>query len=279
MDNAVEAATPTLTPGTQEYDDAMVAKYDASTGVEVAEVAEKPDHVPEKFWDKEKGELRTEALLKSYSELEKGRSKAVTSAASSTATAEESIAEAEKAAPPADMLSEAKEVVETAGLNFDSMSDEFRANGELSAATYDALAAKGIPNAMVNSYIAGQRAVATQWDNAGYEVAGGKEQFDKMATWAATAMSAQEARELNAAFSGTDTNVDRMRLAVGGLRAKYEAANGRTPALLSGVPSSTNGQGYESKAQMTEDMKNPKYAKDPAFRAMVTRKLSTTTVF
>lgn len=277
MDNVVEAATPVL--GTPEYDAAMVAKYDSINAVEVAE---RPDNIPEKFWDKEKGELRADALLKSYSELEKGKSKAAataTTTAPTTTTTEEAIDEAEKAPPPTDLLSEAQEVVEAAGLNFDSMSDEFRANGELSAATYDALAARGIPPAMVNSYIAGQRAVATQWDNAGYEVAGGREQFDKMAAWASTAMTNQEARELNAAFSGKDTNVDRMRLAVGGLRAKYEAANGRTPALLSGVPSSTNGQGYESKAQMTEDMKNPKYAKDPAFRAMVTRKLSTTTVF
>ncbi len=32
---------------------------------------ERPAHVPEKFWDAEKGEIRTEALLKSYAELER----------------------------------------------------------------------------------------------------------------------------------------------------------------------------------------------------------------
>ncbi|WP_338664037.1 hypothetical protein VQH23_02490 [Pararoseomonas sp. SCSIO 73927] len=35
------------------------------------ERAERPEEVPEKFWDAERGALRTEALLKSYRELEK----------------------------------------------------------------------------------------------------------------------------------------------------------------------------------------------------------------
>jgi len=36
-----------------------------------SEIASRPEHVPEKFWDAEKGEIRTEAALKSYGELEK----------------------------------------------------------------------------------------------------------------------------------------------------------------------------------------------------------------
>ncbi len=32
---------------------------------------QRPDHVPEKFWDEDSGAVRTEALAKSYSELEK----------------------------------------------------------------------------------------------------------------------------------------------------------------------------------------------------------------
>jgi hypothetical protein len=35
------------------------------------EVAERPENVPEKFWDAEAGQLRSDALLKSYTELEK----------------------------------------------------------------------------------------------------------------------------------------------------------------------------------------------------------------
>jgi hypothetical protein len=269
MDNAVEDTTPVL--GTPEYDAAMVAKFDASSAVEVAQ---RPDHVPEKFWDKEKGELRTDALLKSYGELEKGRN-----AKAAPVDELEEVSTEDVKPPEADPLSEAKQVVESAGLDFTAMSSEYEAAGELSAETYKALEKIGIPNDVVNSYIAGQHAVKAQWDQAGYDVAGGKDQFTKMASWASTALTPQETQELNQAFGARDTTASRMKLAVAGLRAKYEAANGRTPALLSSTGVSSNGHGYESKAQMTEDMKNPKYAKDPAFRAMVSNKLSVTTVF
>jgi len=37
--------------------------------------AERPDHIPEKFWDTEAGEVNVEAMAKSYSELERVQSK------------------------------------------------------------------------------------------------------------------------------------------------------------------------------------------------------------
>ncbi len=40
-------------------------------GTEESRIAERPDDVPEKFWDADAGILRTEALLKSYVELER----------------------------------------------------------------------------------------------------------------------------------------------------------------------------------------------------------------
>lgn len=48
-----------------------IKKADGKEPEKKADVAERPDDVPEKFWDKEKGELRTDDVLKSYKELEK----------------------------------------------------------------------------------------------------------------------------------------------------------------------------------------------------------------
>jgi hypothetical protein len=38
---------------------------------DVPEIPERPDHVPEKFWDPKTGQVRVEALLKSYRDLER----------------------------------------------------------------------------------------------------------------------------------------------------------------------------------------------------------------
>jgi hypothetical protein len=57
---------------------------------ETVDAAARPDGVPEKFWDPEAGQLRTEALLKSYLELER-RLGADPSAASEPALADEEV--------------------------------------------------------------------------------------------------------------------------------------------------------------------------------------------
>lgn len=278
---AAEEKVAAPAPGTPEYDAAMVAKFEGYTKSELEDahldetppaVATRPDHIPEKFWDAEKGEVRLDALVKSYSELEKSR------ATKGTPEKAEGTGGADKAAPEVTDADTAQAVVAEAGLDYEAMSAEFLELGTLSEETYKTLEAKGIPQPMVDAYIAGQQALAAQWDNTGYEVAGGKEAFQQMATWAATALTAQEAKALNEAFSGKDTNVDKMKLAVAGLRAKYEAANGKAPSLLGGTPASST-QGYQSRAQMTADMKDPRYSKDPAFRQSVENKLAATTAF
>ena len=38
---------------------------------EINEISERPEDVPEKFWDNESGQIRTDALVKSYRELER----------------------------------------------------------------------------------------------------------------------------------------------------------------------------------------------------------------
>ncbi len=60
-DGAPEAGTPAAAP---EADT-------PATSDERRSVPERPEYVPEKFWDAEKGEPRLEALLKSYRELER----------------------------------------------------------------------------------------------------------------------------------------------------------------------------------------------------------------
>ena len=42
-----------------------------ASGEEAAEPTTRPDHVPEKFWDADAGSVRTDALIKSYGELER----------------------------------------------------------------------------------------------------------------------------------------------------------------------------------------------------------------
>lgn len=75
-DAADAAAAPSETPDPGGATPTETGIDDASGGEAAAEVAPRPEGVPEKFWDPSAGALRTDALLKSYLELERklGRS-------------------------------------------------------------------------------------------------------------------------------------------------------------------------------------------------------------
>ncbi|SMG43245.1 capsid assembly protein [Paraburkholderia susongensis] len=268
---AADQAAATPQPGTPEHDAAMAAKFDAAnTAAVTPEAPARPEHVPEKFWNAETGAIDTAAWAQSYKELEQKQSQAKPVENQPAAAA---AAGAEGAATD----DAAKAALESKGLKLDEFSTEFQKSGALSEDSYKKLEDAGIPKPMVDAYIAGQQALAAQVQAQGFEAAGGKEQFEQMVKWAATGLTPGEIAAYDAAV--TSGTVDQMKLAVTGLRARYEAANGREPGLLGGKPGSSNAPGYASRAEMTTDMKDPRYSKDPAFRAKVEAKLAATTAF
>lgn len=259
--NASQAAPQ---PGTPEYDAAMAAKFDATNPQPEAPV--RPEHVPEKFWNVETGEIDTAAWAQSYRELE---------AKQSQTAADQNPATQGSSDRPANQ-GDAETALASKGLDLNTFSQEFQAGGKLSDESYGKLKDAGISKEVVDAYIAGQAALGEQRNAQGYEVAGGQDQFQKMTAWATTGLTAGEIEAFNAAVTGS---TEQMKLAVAGLRARYESANGREPGLLGGKPASASPQGYASRAEMTSDMKDPRYGKDPAFRAKVEAKLAATTAF
>jgi hypothetical protein len=272
---ATEGTPVEPTPGTPEYDAAMAAKFDKATTPPAppatppaAEKPAKPEGVPDKFWDAEKGEIRTDDLLKSYQELEKAKAtppKADDPPKEGTPPTE--LSDAEKAAQAA---------VESVGLDFTPFSQEFAEKGELSEDSFKKLSDKGIPREMVQDFIAGQQALSAQREAKAFSAVGGKEQFDRAATWASQNLSAAELEAYNKGVNGTEAE---MLQAVQGLNAKYAAANGSEPKLLGGNPGGSNTAGFRSQAEMTAAMSDPRYEKDAAYRQDVINKLAATTAF
>lgn len=266
---AADTQTPAAPqPGTPEYDAAMAAKFDATNPQNTPETPQRPAHVPEKFWNAETGQVDTEAWARSYTELEQKQS------------APKQEPQGQTQEPPkegAPNQDDASAALATKGLDMTPLSQEFAQNGALSDASYKKLEDAGIPKPMVDAYIAGQQALVAQQAAAAHEVAGGKEQFDSMVKWAATGLTQGEIAAYDKAV--TEGSFDEAKLAVAGLRARYEAANGREPGLLGGKPSNGGIAGYASTAEMTAEMKDPRYEKDPAYRARVQAKLAVTTAF
>jgi hypothetical protein len=212
----------------------------------------KPEWLPEKFWDADKGEANVESLSKSYGELEKKQGQ-------------------QKAPEPDKATEEAKGVVENAGLNFEALQDKFYEKGELEETDYSALQKAGIPKHMVDNYIEGVKAQARSFADQVVGQVGGKEQYAEMTKWAQDNMSEDEISAYNQAVNSGDYH--RVITAVKALRSDFQSARGSEPSLVSGKQSS-GPDAYETWAQVTADMRRPEYNKDAAFRKQVEQRLA-----
>ena len=219
--------------------------------------------LPEKF-------KSVEDLAKSYSELEKKLGEQTPK--EETVDPVSATKLKEEAPKQENSLEIAEDAVENAGLNFDTLAQEYAEKGQLGEESYKALEESGIPKAYVDQFIAGQKAIGEQQTNTVKDMVGGDEAYTEMASWASKNMSDGEKKAYNAAVNSAD--MDTVKLAVDGLRAKYQAANGTEPSLMQGKATPVAEQGFESWAEVTAAMADPRYSKDPAYQEAVKQKLA-----
>lgn len=161
--------------------------------------------------------------------------------------------------------------------DFQRYQQEFAEKGELSDETYQELQEKyNLPKEVVDSYVQNQQAAVQAIEQAGYAAAGGQEQFQSMAQWAKQNLPEGELKEFNDQVNSGD--VQKAVEAVHQLKQRYTDAVGEEPNLIEGDGSADTAPGYKSRAELTRDMNDSRYKKDPAFRAEVERKLRNSTI-
>jgi hypothetical protein len=235
---------------------------DPKEGKETIEEQLKEDEVPEEErpeWLDEKFD-NPEDMAKAYKELQKKMSE-----------------------PKADKKAAKKSVEEPAGAEvttgaIESARNEFSESGELSDSTFDALEAAGLPRAFVEQYINGQEAMSIQQASSIQESIGGAGNYEAMAEWASENMADGDLDAFNAIVEGP--SVEQARITVKGMYAQFQAAGGKGPALVQGSTSGDSGvKPFGSTAQVTEAMRDPRYASDPAYRENVEKRMSVSSIF
>ena len=209
--------------------------------------------VPEKFQNKD-GSVNVDALLKSYTELEKNR----TTPNAAEETDENSAVLEGKTFTPEEVS---------------YISSELAAHGEPSKETYDLLESKGLSKEMADSYLEGQRAIAAKIKEDLWEPVGGEEAYGQMLEWAADNMSQPEIDAYDKAMLSEDTATK--QLLIQGLAARYNSENAASPNLIRGtVGSEGASNGFGSWAQVKEAMRDPRYDKDEAYRSTIDQRLN-----
>ncbi|MGY6517461.1 MAG: capsid assembly protein [Lysobacteraceae bacterium] len=222
-----------------------------STGGEAsAETPKRPDNVPEKFWNAETGTVDTEALLRSYTELETKQSQ----------PKPEGEGEGEGEPKP-------DEVPKVESNTVDQARAEYERDGKIGEETLKALEAQGITRSQVTAYVQAQEAMSQM----AYAVAGGQEQYQAMLKWGADTLSTDEKTAFDAAI---DAGPVAFAKALRDLHTRYQneaTFEGRT---VDAANVKSGGEFFRSKDEMVKAMSDPRYKTDSAYRDSVAQKLA-----
>lgn len=214
--------------------------------------ADRPTWLPEKF-------KTPEDMAKAYGELEK------------------KLGGSQKPEADAD-VQKATDAVEKSGVDLDALSAEFMKNGKLSDESYQQLEKAGIKKPMVDAYIAGQQAIAKEYNDSIASAVGGEEALKTLFAWAKASLTPAEIAEANKALASG--NVDLAQMTVKGIQARYTAANGKEPSLLEGNVKTTAGaQPFRSNDEIVRAMSDKRYETDEAYRQDIANRMAVTDLF
>jgi len=100
---------------------------------------------------------------------------------------------------------------------------------------------------------------------------GGEEQYNGLVSWAAENMPENFVQAFDNLINVGDP--DMIKLAVVGMQAAFQEANGYEGRMLSGKPAQTTQDVFRSQAEVVAAMSDPRYDRDPAYRQDVFAKL------
>ena len=188
--------------------------------------------------------------------------------------------EDEADAPEQSVRDEEETSEEEVNPNFDLLnkaSQEFYSNdGQVSAETLEELG-KLDSNELISAYIQmqGQQQQGNDLTDAQASeirsLAGGDEAYGQLTQWAANSLDESYITAFDNIVETGDVRM--IQLAVTGLKAEYEKANGFEGQMLTGKAAQPQVDTFRSQAEVVAAMQDPRYDSDPAYRQDVFNKL------
>jgi hypothetical protein len=208
---------------------------------------DRPEWLPEKF-------ASAEDLAKAYSELEKKQS-----------------------TPKEEPSQQQMRADAEASQGMEKFYTEYSQNGELSEKSYEELSKMGLDKNLVDGYIAGQQAIANSEVKMIHDTVGGEENYSKVIEYAKNNLTEAEQNAFNETL---DTgSIEQVKFAVQAIANRAGVSGEQPIQMINGDTNDVSTDVFESVAQVTEAMNDPRYDKDPAYRQQVANKIAKSSVF
>mgnify|MGYP003115051105 FL=1 len=154
--------------------------------------------------------------------------------------------------------------------------------GTITDDMYKTLEDTGLSRASIDSYLAGRAAESGYTSNQTADLTdaevtriqtsvGGEAQYNKMIGWASENLEPTTLEAFNSVIGNGDFNT--VQLAVSGLKAQYENAEGYEGQMLTGKSPRSSRDVFRSQSEVVQAMSDQRYDRDPAYRQDVFDKL------
>ena len=185
-----------------------------------------------------------------------------------------------------DTLDETEEEVSPGVSLITDASEEYYANeGKLSAETMERFGEMSSQD-LVNAYMEIQANNPNPQQEYGdltdaemnqvYNSAGGEKAYETMVNWAADNLAEKKLDAFNSIINQGDATA--IQIAVAGLKSEYDNAEGYEGRMLTGKAAASSRDVFRSQAEVVQAMKDPRYARDPAYQQDIFDKLERSNV-
>lgn len=264
---------PPIQPGSEEYNQRMADRYrsqstqtdpnrdDLTPGIEP-----KPEDGLEKYYNAETGEYNWAAHARELQYNLNGRPKG-------TDNNQEGDNRQTQDGPEGDQSTgdeQVDDVLSKAGLSVEDLQSQLVDGGDISAEAREALVKQGIPQALIDSYVSMAKTAMESTQAQAVDYAGGDTEWQTMQSWARENMEPSEVQQINTLLASPN-----WKLGIDALKARYQGASrtaGESTQLQTGQRNNVS-DGYTSKAQMIQDIRDPRYRTDPVFRREVAERV------
>ena len=159
---------------------------------------------------------------------------------------------------------------------------ELALNGDFSDATRGQIkSAMNVDDAVVDTFIAGQKALRKEAYDSAATVVGDQQTLDSVLAWAGESLNDQERNDLNLMLSGPS-----YKTALLGLTARYEQEKASSPKAqepsrvrsdnVADAQEAPRVEPFRSREEMSLAMSDPRYRADPEYRRAIEQKVALT---
>ena len=165
-------------------------------------------------------------------------------------------------------------VLEEVGIDVEDITQRFSNTGEINEDDYSKLGEAGFSKQVIDTYLQGLRGASANAEDISNAAAteiknsiGGDEAYEQLVQWSSKNLPEETLKSFDELLNTATVPV--IKMAVAGLKAQMDQAQGYEPDLIGGRSPRSDNNPFQTPAEIAAAMSDPRYGKDAAYTQMV----------